>query len=580
MSRYDKYSESALDVLVQTQDIALRGSFTETGYRDLAEALVLFDLPDIIAIAKRNKAVVDVESIKSLNERIQSSSPRSVDGPLKISGEFRSILDKAEALAGDAKVEPSHLIHAAWPAIKGELAQFFRLEAAPSLAIPADEIDLPEIGLRTKPSEAVAALLRFGDEMTAPDTDYPVYGRSSELDALSSVLMKFWKPNPLIIGESGVGKTALVQGLAMRIKAGSVPERLKNARIFEIRVSELLAGTNTHGALEDNVIQLIDAAESLPEAFLFIDEIHQVVPSFANNPISEVLKPALSSGRIRCIGATTNTDYTRYLEKDSALLRRFQTVLIKEPDEDELGRIVSGTSPRLERHYGISIPQPVRHRAVEVARRYLPMKRFPDKALDVLDRAGAKAVFAGDTVLEERHLLGAVRDIANVIVEPGLDESSGLSGLESAIAKDVKRQDEAISAVAQAVRVARMRLDSRHDRPNGAFLLTGPTGVGKTAFAEARPRALSGRDDALFRIDMSEFSDAHTAARLLGAPPGYIGYDDSPLLSRAVDACAGGVAPPRRVREGTRPGSPAYSFRYWTLGRLPTPRGASCHSLH
>ncbi len=541
MSRYDKYSESALDVLVKTQDIALRGTIGETGYRDLAEALVLFDLPDIIAIAKGNNAVVDVELIKSLNERIESSSPREVDGPVKISGEFRSILDKAEALAGDAKVEPSHLIRAAWPTIKGELAQFFRLEAAPSLAIPVDEIDLPEIGPRAKPSEAVSILLQFGDELTGPDADFPVYGREHELDALTSVLMKYWKPNPLIIGESGVGKTALVQGLAMRIKSGAVPARLKTARIFEVRVSELLSGTGMHGALEENVNQLVLAAESLPEAYLFIDEIHQVVPGFANNPISEVLKPALSSGRIRCIGATTNADYTRFLEKDTAFLRRFQTVLVKEPDEQALGRIVAGVVPRLEKHFGISIPEDVRTRAIEVARRYLPMKRFPDKALDVLDRAASKAVFSSEVTLAEKHLLDAVKDIANIIIEPGLDEASGLSGLEAAIAKDVLRQDDAIHAVAQAVRVAKMRLDPRRDRPNGAFLLTGPTGVGKTAFAERLAKALSGRDDALFRIDMSEFSDGHTAARLLGAPPGYIGYDDAPLLSRAVDACAGGV---------------------------------------
>jgi ATP-dependent Clp protease ATP-binding subunit ClpA len=541
MSRYDKYSESALDVLVKTQDIALRGTIGETGYRDLAEALVLFDLPDIIAIAKGNNAVLDVELIKSLNERIESSSPREVDGPIKISGEFRSILDKAEALAGDAKVEPSHLIRAAWPTIKGELAQFFRLEAAPSLAIPVDEIDLPEIGPRAKPSEAVSILLQFGDELTGPDADFPVYGREQELDALTSVLMKYWKPNPLIIGESGVGKTALVQGLAMRIKSGAVPARLSTARIFEIRVSELLSGTGMHGALEENVNQLVQAAESLPEAYLFIDEIHQVVPGFANNPISEVLKPALSSGRIRCIGATTNADYTRFLEKDTAFLRRFQTVLVKEPDEQALGRIVSGVVPRLEKHFSISIPEDVRMRAIEVARRYLPMKRFPDKALDVLDRAASKAVFSNEVTLAEKHLLDAVKDIANIIIEPGLDEASGLSGLEAAIAKDVLRQDDAIHAVAQAVRVAKMRLDPRRDRPNGAFLLTGPTGVGKTAFAERLAKALSGRDDALFRIDMSEFSDGHTAARLLGAPPGYIGYDDAPLLSRAVDACAGGV---------------------------------------
>ncbi|MBN2874724.1 MAG: ATP-dependent Clp protease ATP-binding subunit [Spirochaetales bacterium] len=541
MSRYDKYSESALSVLVKTQDIALRGAVGETGYRDLAEALVLFDLPDIIAIAKNNNAVIDVELVKSLNNRIESSVPREIDGPIKISGEFRSILDKAEALAGDAKVEPAHLIKAAWPTIKKELAPFFRLEAAPALSIPEDEIDLPDMGPRTRSSEAVEALLRFGDELTGPDADFPIFGRDEELDALTSVLLKYWKPNPLIIGESGVGKTALVQGLAMRIKAGAVPKRLASARIFEVRVSELLAGTTLHGALEENVNQLVEAASELPDAFLFIDEIHQIVPAFANNPISEVLKPALSSGKIRCIGATTASDYTRYLEKDSALLRRFQTVLIKEPDQAALARIVSGVAPRLEAHFGVSISEAVRARSVEVARRYLPMKRFPDKALDVLDRAAAKALFSGEKELAEARLLDAVQDIANVVVEPGLDEASGLAGLEAAISRDVLRQDGAVRAIAQAVRVAKMRLDPRSERPDGAFLLTGPTGVGKTALAERLARALSGRDDALFRIDMSEFSDAHTAARLLGAPPGYIGYDDAPLLTRAIESCAGGV---------------------------------------
>lgn len=541
MSRYDRYSESALDVLVKTQDIALRSRRAETGYRDLAEALVLSDLADIVAIAKRNNAVVDVERLKSLNARLEASQPLEVDGPMKISGEFRSILDTAEALAGDAKVEPSHLIRAAWPTIKAELASFLRPEAAPSLELPADELDLPEMEPSFRPSEAVQALLRFGEELTSADADYPVFGRETELDALVSAMTKYWKPNPLIIGESGVGKTALVQGLAMRIKAGAVPDRLRRARIFEIRVSELLAGTSVHGALEENVNQVIEAARGLPEAYLFIDEIHQVVPAFANNPISETLKPALSSGRIRCIGATTSADFSRYLEKDSALLRRFQTILVKEPDEASLARIVEGVTPRLESHYGLAFPPEQRSRAIEVARRYLPMRRFPDKALDVLDRAGSRALFLGEAAITEARLLDAVKDIANIVVEPGLDEESGLSGLEAVIAKDVLRQDEAIRAVAEAVRVAKMRLDPRRDRPAGAFLLTGPTGVGKTAFAERLAAALSGRGDALFRIDMSEFSDAHTAARLLGAPPGYIGYDDAPLLARAVDSCAGGV---------------------------------------
>lgn len=541
MSRYDKYSESALGVLVTSQDIALRGQSSETGYLDLAQALILSALPDIIAIAKRNNAQVDDEKIRILNERISAKPPRETDGPVKISNEFRSILDKAEALAGDMKVEPAHLIRAAWPSIKAELAPFFRPEAAPALSMPVDDIALPDLAEQPKSGEAISTLLRFGEELTDPSADLQCYGREAELDALSSILVKYYKPNPLLVGESGVGKTALAHGIAARIRSGAVPDRLKPARIFDIRVSELLAGTSLHGVLEENLNQLVEAAESLPDVFLFIDEIHQVVQSFANNPISEVLKPALSSGRIRCIGATTASDYSRYLEKDSAFLRRFQTVRVKEPDESELASIVAGVAPRLERHFGMPIPRAVRDRAVEVARRYLPMRRFPDKALDVLDRAAAKALFAGDAELGESRLLEAVKDIANVVVEPGMDDSRGLPGLEAALSKDVRRQDEAVKAVCEAVRVARMRLDPRAGRPDGAFLFTGPTGVGKTALAERLAKALSGRDDALFRIDMSEFSDSHTVSKLLGSPPGYIGYDDAPLLSRAVDTCAGGV---------------------------------------
>ncbi len=541
MSRYDRYSESALGVLVKTQDIAIRESRGQTESSDLASALLLAALPEIVAIARSNHAVVDDKRLKALNERIESVPPRDADGPIKISDEFRSILDQAEALAGEAKVEPEHLIRAAWPSIKDQLSPYFRDEAQPELALPPEDIDLPLPRPQGRSSEAMRMLERFGRELTGAGADFPVFGREAELDALVSALLKYWKPNPLVIGESGVGKTALVEGLAMRIKEGRVPERLKGAKIFELRISELLAGTNLHGALEENLNLVIEAAESVPDLYLFIDEIHQVVPSFANNPISEVLKPALSSGRIRCIGATTSADFSRYIEKDTALLRRFQTVLVKEPDRATVRLIMKGLAPRLERHFGITVPDEALDRALVLAKRYLPMRRFPDKALELLDRAASRAVFRGESTLGEARLLEAVKDIANVVAETGLEVSSGLPGLESALGKDILGQDKAVAAVAEAVRIAKMRLGPQDGRPDGAFLLTGPTGVGKTALALSLAKALSGRDDAMFRIDMSEFSDAHTAARLLGAPPGYIGYDDAPLLSRAVDSCAGGV---------------------------------------
>jgi ATP-dependent Clp protease ATP-binding subunit ClpA len=541
MSRYDKYTETTLGILVKTQDIAMRGDSPETGYRDLAEALLLTALPEMVAIARKNNAILDEIRLGELNQRLESSVAKQASRPIKISGEFRGILDKAEELAGEAKVEPSHLIKAAWPTIKDELAPFFRPEVAPGLSIPSDEISLPEMAPSEVADGAASILAQFGRELTAGDQDFPIFGRQRDIDGLVSTLLKYYKPNPLLIGESGVGKTALVEGLAMRIKSGTVPDSLKKARIFEIRVSEILAGTNLHGALEENMNQLLAAAEAMDDVYLFIDEIHQVVPAFANNPISEILKPALSSGRIRCIGATTTADFSRYLEKDAALLRRFQTVLVKEPDDDTVRAILAGMAPRLQEHFAVAIPQTMLDRSFEIARRYLPMRRFPDKALDVLDRACARTAFNLEDTLTEARLLEAVKDIANVVAEPGLEEANGFAGLESRLSGSIIGQEKAIKAVAQAVRVAKMRLDLHQNRPDGAFLLTGPTGVGKTALALSLAKALSGRDDAIFRIDMSEFSDAHTAARLLGAPPGYIGYDDSPLLTRAVDTCSGGV---------------------------------------
>lgn len=541
MSRYDKYSENALSVLIKTQDISLQGQTASPGSRELAHALVLFDMQDMIAIARGNNMIVDAARVQSLNESLGTTPGVQPGTLIALSPEFRSILDKAEALAGDAQVEPAHLLKAAWPAIKSELAPFFRPQAAPDLAIPADELDLPEIGPAPVVADAFETLGKFCRELTRPGAAMPVYARTEEIGALVTILLKRYKPNPLIVGESGVGKTSLVHGLAHRIMAGDVPARLAPVRIFELDMAEVLAGTTLHGALEENLTRLLDALESVPDSCLFIDDFHQVVPSFANNPVSEVLKPALSSGRIRCIGAVTMADYQRHIEKDSALARRFHTLVLKEPAGPELEAIVDGVTPSLEQHFGMPISARMRRRSIDIARRYLPSKRFPDKALDVLDRAGARALYAGDLTLQEPRLFDAVREIGGVVVDPALDVDRGMPGLEAAIGRHVLRQEPAIAMVAEAVRVARMRLESRMDRPSGAFLLTGPTGVGKTAVAEHLARALSGRDDALFRLDMSEFSDAHTAARLLGAPPGYIGYDDTPLLTRAIETCQGGV---------------------------------------
>ncbi|MBU0935593.1 MAG: ATP-dependent Clp protease ATP-binding subunit [Spirochaetes bacterium] len=574
MSRYDRYSDDALRVLVKTQELTLEQKKDESSPGELAEALMLSALPEIVAIANANNLFIDEQRLRLLNERINpagadatavglgtaqgqnasgtatanTAAPASVGTAagnagktIKLSADFRFVLDLAEKMAGKRQVEPAHLIQAGWPLIQDSIVHYFRTAAAPDLRIEAADIELPLGGAEEGHNEAEQILLRFGRELTGRDKVWPFFGRDHELDQLTATLLKFWKPNPLLIGESGVGKSALVEGLANRLDAGRVPAPLAGNRIFEIRLSELIAGTNLHGALEENLNLILQAAEALPEVILFIDEIHQIVPAFANNPISEVLKPALSSGRIRCIGATTNADYSRYLEKDSALLRRFQTVLIKEPDRPTVLRILQGLRPSLVEHYKLEIDNQLLEKTIDLAGRYLPMRRFPDKALDILDRAAARSCFAGEQALSEKKLEIAVREVANVVTDINTSQIQALPALEAKLADSIHGQEQAIAQVASAVRVAKLRLNAEDGRPDGAFLFTGPTGVGKTALAVSLARELSGRTDALFRIDMSEFSDAHTAARLLGAPPGYIGYEDSPLLTRAVQTCSGGV---------------------------------------
>jgi ATP-dependent Clp protease ATP-binding subunit ClpA len=258
--------------------------------------------------------------------------------------------------------------------------------------------------------------------------------------------------------------------------------------------------------------------------------MHTIAQAYGNEPVADILKPALSRGKFRCIGAATIADYHRFLEKDEAFTRRFQTVLVKEPERQAVSDILRGLKPRLEAHYGLSIPDAMLERSIGISAQHLPTRFFPDKALDVLDRGCSKAFFRQEPELSERHLREAVTDIANVRFEGDIADESGVDGLEERLKRDIVGQDAALARVCAVLKVCKKHLDLRPERPDGAFLFTGPTGVGKTALAQSIARRLSGRDDALFRIDMSEFSESHTVARLLGAPPGYVGYGDIALL--------------------------------------------------
>jgi ATP-dependent Clp protease ATP-binding subunit ClpC len=541
MSRYERYADRTIEILKATQDIARRESKDSAGLSDLSRALLIEAIPEILEIARENDSTIDRDKLKALYASIAALPQSQIAGKLGLAEDFRSVLAEAEKIAGNEKVRPEHLIHAAWPSIKEDVAAFFASpDGLPQQAARA-ELTLPDIESSTAQLQAIQVLENFGRELTSKERSFSVFGRDEEIDNLISVLIKFFKPNPLVIGEPGVGKTALVEGLAERIKRGDVPTALKGVRIFEIRVSDLAAGTNVHGAFEERMRQLIAAVEANPNVIVFLDEIHQIAQSYGNEPTADILKPALSKGRFRCIGATTVADYHRFLEKDDALLRRFQTVFVKEPDRQTVRVILNGLKPALEAHYGIDIPWEILDRVIALSGQYLSNRYYPDKAIDVLDRACSKASFKRESLLGERHLREAISDIAGIRFESDLADATGLDRLEARIREDIVGQDEAVASVCNVLKICKKHLDLRPERPDGAFLFVGPTGVGKTALAESLARHIAGRDDALYRIDMSEFAESHSVARLIGAPPGYVGYGDMAMLSQALEKHSGGV---------------------------------------
>lgn len=411
---------------------------------------------------------------------------------------------------------------------------------------PLESLSIPELR-REEPARAPAVPLQelsaLARELTAEDRPLPFVGREKEIENLISILLKCFRPNPLILGDPGVGKTALVEGLAQRIREGRVPDRLKQCRVFELRVSDLFAGTGLAGSFEERMKNAVAELEAHPEIILFLDEVHQLArqdrPS--SNP-ADILKPALSRGRFRCIGATTSADYYRVMRNDEALVRRFHVLRLDPPDRGETLVILKGLRPAMERHYGIRITDAALEAAVSCAESFFPQRRFPDKAIDVVDQSCSEAARQSQAEVSAAHVRDTVARVAGVPFlarEEALAEQ--LDHLEERLREKIVGQDEAVRAVANTVRLCKRGLDLRPERPDGVFLFTGPTGVGKTALAEALAETLTGTRDLLIRVNMSEFSEPHTVSRLIGSPAGYVGYGDEPQLTRGLRRCPTGV---------------------------------------
>jgi len=367
----------------------------------------------------------------------------------------------------------------------------------------------------------------------------PLIGRRPELERTVQVLCRRRKNNPVFVGDPGVGKTAIVEGLALAIHHKRVPKVLEKASIWSLDMGALLAGTKFRGEFEQRLKGVIAGVKKIPGAILFIDEIHTIVGAGATTgssmDASNLLKPALASGELRCIGSTTFEDYKQTFEKDHALARRFQKIEVHEPTVEETVRILRGLKTAYEDHHGVVYSKKSIRAAVELAAKHINDRRLPDKAIDVLDEAGAADRMRPD---EERRHRVLARDMEKVVARMAkipertvsADDQMALANLEPELRKVIYGQDSAIGAIASAIKLSRSGLGSP-EKPIGSFLFSGPTGVGKTELAKQLARILGVE---FLRFDMTEYQEKHTVSRLIGAPPGYVGFDQGGLLTDAI----------------------------------------------
>ncbi|MGD9585674.1 MAG: ATP-dependent Clp protease ATP-binding subunit ClpA [Brachymonas sp.] len=367
----------------------------------------------------------------------------------------------------------------------------------------------------------------------------PLIGRDAEVERVIQILCRRRKNNPLLVGEAGVGKTAIAEGLAWRITQGSVPEVLAQAEVYALDMGALLAGTKYRGDFEQRLKAVLKALKEKPEAVLFIDEIHTLIGAGAASggtmDASNLLKPALSSGQLKCIGATTFNEYRGIFEKDAALSRRFQKVDVAEPSVEQTVDILKGLKSRFEEHHNVRYANAALQAAAELSARYINDRQLPDKAIDVIDEAGAAQRILVPSKRKKTIGKGEIEDIVAKIARiPPASVSSDDRGKLQTLERDLKSvvfgQDKALEVLAGAVKMARSGL-GRRDKPIGAFLFSGPTGVGKTEAARQLAYIL-GVD--LVRFDMSEYMERHAVSRLIGAPPGYVGFDQGGLLTEQI----------------------------------------------
>jgi ATP-dependent Clp protease ATP-binding subunit ClpC len=608
MDRFDKFTDRARKVLTLAQDEAQRFNHNYIGTEHLLLGLVREG--EGVAARVLENMNVELAKVRTAVEFIIGRGDRPVVGEVGLTPRAKRVIelaiDEARRL-GHNYIGTEHLLLGLVREGEGIAAgvleslgvnldkvrhEVIRVLSQSSASGPASETK------RTSKTPTVDQLgINLTDAVRAGKID-PVIGREKEIERVIQILSRRTKNNPALIGEPGVGKTAIAEGLAQRIVAGEVPETLANKRVLTLDIGSLVAGTKYRGEFEERLKKIIEELRNTSDAVLFIDELHTLVGAGAAEgaiDAANILKPPLARGELQCIGATTLDEYRKYIERDAALERRFQPVMVEEPTLEQTVDILFGIRSRYEDHHKVKITDEAVHAAADLSIRYITDRHLPDKAIDLIDEAASRVrlrtsssppelkeaqrevdrvtkqketaindqdyeVAAGlrDEETSAREKLDELRakwqseqgdemaqvteeDIAQVVAmwtgipvtRIAQEESERLLQMEDALHKRVIGQQEAIQTVSRAVRRARAGLKDPK-RPIGSFIFLGPTGVGKTELAKSLAEFLFGSEDSLIKIDMSEFMERHNVSRLVGAPPGYVGFEEGGQLTEAV----------------------------------------------
>jgi ATP-dependent Clp protease ATP-binding subunit ClpC len=549
LNRY--FNEQTKQVVQDAAQLAL-----ERGRGQVDTEHILYALaanPSGQAILDRCK--VDKDKLRTYIEQVYLSQPVGVAGKsasdLDVSPKVKSAMETAFDLSrelGHSYVGPEHVLFGLAKEPDGSAGEILRKVGVTPENAKEQVIEI--LGREVSQSRSNTPKLdRYSRDLTALARQGqldPVIGRAVQIETTIEILARRKKNNPILIGEPGVGKTAIVEGLAQKIVDEEVPNILRNRRVIELNVTSLVAGSQYRGQFEERVNKILgEALKYKDEIILFIDEIHVLIGAGSGEgamDAANIIKPALARGELNLIGATTLNEYQRHIEKDAAFERRFQPVFIPEPTVEETVAILNGLRDKFEAHHRVSITDEAIIAAAALSERFITNRFLPDKAIDLVDQAAARVKIAttykNDGAESEQvraeHIADTVARLTGVPVSDlSADEREKLLNLEERLHARVVGQDRAITAVSDAIRLSRSGM-REHRRPIAALFFVGPSGTGKTELAKAVAETVFGSEDALIRIDLSEYSEKHSVARLVGAPPGYVGYDEGGQLTERV----------------------------------------------